>query len=83
MKIYGYKNEGFNSGDIEPFELAEITLVANADELRKIANFIEAAAKGIEKRGRNWEHEHLSDKFREFQSSPHFVVFNAEIENNL
>ena len=54
MKIYGYKNEGLNPGDIEPSELAEITLVANADELRKIAKFIEAAAEGIEKRGKNW-----------------------------
>ena len=53
MKIYGYKNEGLNPGDIEPSELAEITLVANADELRKIAKFIEAAAEGIEKREKN------------------------------
>ena len=83
MKIFGYKNEGLNPGDIEPSELAEITLVANADELRKISKFIEAAAEGIENRGENWEHEHLSDKFKEFQASPHFVVFNAEIENDL
>ena len=51
MKIYGYESE-LNPGDIEPSELAEITLVANADELRKIAKFIEAAAEGIEKRGK-------------------------------
>ena len=78
MKIYGYKNEGQDPENIEPSELAEITLVANADELRKIARFIDAAAEGIEKRGKNWEHEHLSDKYREFESSPHFVVFNPE-----
>ena len=78
MKIFGYKNEGVDPDKIEPIELAEITLVADADELRKIAQFIEAAAKGIEKRGKNWEHEHLSDKYREFENSPHFVVFNSE-----
>ena len=78
VKIFGYKNEGLAPEKIEPSELAEITLVANADELRKIARFIEAAAEGIETRGKNWEHEHLSDKYREFESSPHFVVFNPE-----
>lgn len=78
MKLYGYKNGERDSEDIEPSELAEITLVANADELRKIARFIEAAAEGIENRGKDWEHEHLSDKYREFENSPHFVVFNPE-----
>jgi hypothetical protein len=83
VKIYGYKNDGLNPEEIVPAELAEITLVANSEELRKIAKFIVAAAEGIEKSGKSWEHEHLSDKFREFQNSPHFVVFNAAIENDL
>ncbi len=76
MKIYGYKDDG--SAEVtEPSELAEITLVANPDELRKIAKFIESAAEGMEKQ-KGWEHEHLSDKFKEFTTSPHFVVFNPE-----
>ena len=78
MKIYGYPNEGKNTGAIEPSELAEITLVANPSELRKIAKFIEAAAEGMENRPGSWGHEHLSDKFPEFKSSPQFVVFNPE-----
>jgi len=78
LKIYGYKIDGVDPENVEPSELAEITLVANADELRKIAKFIEAAADGIDKRGKNWEHEHLSDKYKEFEMSPHFVVFNPE-----
>ena len=78
MKIFGYKDEGLSPDKIEPSELAEITLVANAEELRKIARFIDAAANGMETLGKNWEHEHLSDKFHEFKSSPHFVVFNPE-----
>jgi hypothetical protein len=79
MKIYGYKDEGLSPEDIVPSELAEITLEASSDELRKIAKFIEAAAEEMEKRGKNYSHEHLSDKFREFRNSPHFVVFNPDV----
>jgi hypothetical protein len=78
MKIYGHKTEDLKSSEIVPDELAEITLVATPEELRKIAKFINAAAEGIEKRGNNWEHEHLSDMFNEFEGSPHFVVYNPE-----
>lgn len=76
MKIYGYKDDG-SAKTIGSSELAEITLVANPDELRKIAKFIEAAAEGMEKQ-KGWEHEHLSDRFKEFTTSPHFVVFKPE-----
>jgi hypothetical protein len=79
MKIYGYKNEE-DSDIVEPAELAEITLVASPEELRKIARFITDAADGMEARGRKWGHEHLSDKYKEFKSSPHFVIYNPEAE---
>lgn len=78
MKIYGYKNEEQTSTVVEPAELAEITLVASPEELRKIAAFIISAANGMEARGSSWEHEHLSDKHKEFRNSPHFVIFNPE-----
>ncbi|HEY9199919.1 MAG TPA: hypothetical protein VIR60_11170 [Gammaproteobacteria bacterium] len=78
MRIYGYKDEGLSQGENDPSELAEITLVANPDELKKIASFIQAAAEGMETLGMSWEHEHLSDKYPEFKNSPHFVVFNPE-----
>jgi hypothetical protein len=29
--------------------------------------------------GTDWEHEHLSDKYKEFKASPHFVVFNPDL----
>ena len=76
MKIYGYKNEGLSPEEIELSELAEITLVASPEELRKIAQFIKSAADGMEQRGKDFEHEHLSDRYPEFKASPHFVVFN-------
>ena len=78
MKIHGYADEGLAIEAVVPAELAEITLVATADELRRIAKFLESCANGMEARGRSWEHEHLSDKDRTFEYSPHFVVFNPE-----
>ena len=41
---------------------------------------ITAAAEGIEKRGKKWEHEHLADKVQGFRSSPGFSVFNQQHE---
>lgn len=79
MKIYGYKSDDQSEAVIVPSELAEITLVASSEELRKIASFLVSAANGMDARGRKWEHEHLSDKYKEFESSPHFVVFNPEV----
>lgn len=79
MKIYGYIDKGKFDEYIEPSELAEITLVADADELRKIARFIQIAAEKMEQRGRDYEHEHLSDIYHEFQNSPHFVVYNPDL----
>ena len=78
MKIHGYADEGLAIESVISAELAEITLVATADELRRIAKFLESCASGMEARGRSWEHEHLSDKDRTFEHSPHFVVFNPE-----
>ena len=79
MKLYGYKNEGLSIEEIEPQELAEITLVANPAELREIAKFMEFAADGMEKEGKKFEHVHLSDKVPEFINSPHFVIFNPNV----
>ena len=78
MKIHGYADEGLEIEEIIPAELVEITLVASAEELRRIAKFLENCANGIDARGKSWEHEHLSDKDPYFTSSPHFVVFNPE-----
>ncbi len=78
MKIYGYK---INNADIEeviPSELAEITLVANSNELRMIAEFINKTADAMDIMGDTYDHEHLSDKNHYFNSSPHFVVSKPE-----
>lgn len=78
MKIHGSADEGRAIEDDSPAELAEITLVATPEELRRIAKFLESCAEEIDARGKAWEHEHLSDKDRSFESSPHIVVFNPD-----
>ena len=80
MKLHGYAGEGVTPEAIVPAELAEVTLVATPDELRRIAQFLERCASGMESRGRSWQHEHLSDVDRQFSASPHFVVFNPECD---
>jgi hypothetical protein len=78
MKLYGYATDTPEPEPVVPSELAEITLVASPKDLRVIASFLLAAAEGMERRGLNWEHEHLADKHKEFRTSPHFVVFNPD-----
>ncbi len=78
LKIHGYADQGLKIEEIVPAELAEITLVANPEELRRIARFLESCAAAMEARGKSWEHKHLSDVDRHFKDSPHFVVFNPE-----
>lgn len=77
MKIHGYKDEGLTIDQIEPYELAEITLEATPEELREIASFLRTAADDMERLGSNYDHQHLSDKKPGFEKSPHLVVFNA------
>lgn len=78
MKIYGYSEQELPTERIEPEALAEITLVAEPTELRKIAAFLFAAAENMEQMGATYSHEHLADKLEEFEGSPHFVVFNPK-----
>ncbi|MFZ6639911.1 Imm32 family immunity protein [Undibacterium sp. TC4M20W] len=81
MKIYGYKNTELASEDIVPDELAEITLVASVQELRKIARFINSAADDMERDNSNWEHRHLSDADKSFEGSPQFVLYKPSSQN--
>jgi hypothetical protein len=74
MKLYGYKDEGLDIDQIIPSELAEVTLVASPEELKMIAEFLESAADEMMRMGKSYDHEHLSDKNKKFESSPHFVV---------
>lgn len=74
MKLYGYPDRGLPAGDITPDELTEITLVATSSELRRIAAFLSACATNMDFMGTKYSHEHLADRDRSFERSPHFVV---------
>lgn len=78
MKLFGYPEESRISESTTPDELAEVTLVASPEELRKMAQFFEAVAREMEAQGNMWEHEHLSDRYSEFRQSPHFIIFNPD-----
>jgi hypothetical protein len=78
MKIYGYADEGLPAEVVIPDELAEITLCATPEELRKVATFLESCATEMQRMGSNYDHVHLSDGLKEFESSPHFVVAPCE-----
>jgi hypothetical protein len=74
LKLYGHSG-GTDADELAtPSALAEITLVASPSELRRIAQFLSAAASNMDRMGMAYSHEHLSDWDRSFALSPHFVV---------
>lgn len=56
MKCYAY---AVDSDDL--VELAELTIQADPNALRKLADFIRHCADEIDARGADWEHEHFQD----------------------
>jgi hypothetical protein len=78
MRIYGYEDQGLPPEQIATNRLAEITLCATPDELRRIAEFLVTCATEMERMGHAYDHVHLGDRMKEFDStSPHFVVAKA------
>ena len=78
MKISGYADEGLPIEDLVHSELAEINLRATPTELRKMSEFLTFCASEMERMGSEYDHIHLSDKLKEFRSSPHFVVKKSD-----
>ena len=74
MKLFGYYVTDKPAEEIVPERLAEITLVATASELRRMAAFLNGCAANMDRMGDQYSHEHLSDRDTSFESSPHFVV---------
>ena len=74
MRLYGYELTDPLPEDIVPSALAEITLVASAVELRVMAQFLADCADDMDRMGSKFDHVHLGDRIKAFQSSPHFVV---------
>lgn len=61
MKIHGYEAHKYGVDKGRLPSLQEVTLQASVDELREIVLFIENAIKRMEKAGKAFGHEHLSD----------------------
>lgn len=74
MKLYGYSDEELPIEEIVPAALAEITLCATPAELRRVAEFLTFCASEMDRMGEKYDHVHLSDRMKEFDGSPHFVV---------
>ena len=79
MKIFGYIDQDNPTATEGLRSLKEITVVASPSELRKISVFLASAADSMEKRGYDYEHEHLADNQIGFDTSPQLVVFNPAL----
>lgn len=79
MKIFGYSKRQPDQGHVVPEELTEITLCATPGELRRIGEFLAACAAEMERMGDAYDHVHLGDRMKEFDTAaPHLVVARAE-----
>jgi hypothetical protein len=78
MRLYGYPDEGLPPEEITSPSLAEVTLCASPQELRRLAEFLSSCASEMERMGSQYDHVHLADRLKEFQHSPHFVVARDE-----
>jgi hypothetical protein len=74
MHIYGYEDTGQPFGTVVPALLAEVTLNATPNELRAMAEFLNVCADEMDRMGDSFDHIHLSDRIKQFEASPHFVV---------
>ena len=74
MRLFGYPDEGLPIEEIVSNELAEVTLNATPEELRRMAEFLSFCADEMDRMGVTYDHVHLSDRMKEFRKSPHFVV---------
>ena len=73
MRLYGYVADA--AAD-QPSALGEVTLVAQAETLRRVAAFLLHAADEMERHGSLFGHEHLVDFDRDY-SGPDIVVHGA------
>jgi hypothetical protein len=77
MQLSGYANTGLPIEEVVSATLAEVTMCATPAELRRMAEFFLFCASEMDRMGPTYDHVHLSDRMKEFEDSPHFVVFRA------
>lgn len=78
MKLYGYSVDSRDTEDVVPSDLAEVTVTATPGELRRMADFFLFCAAEMDRMGLSYDHIHLSDRMKEFESSPHLVVMRPQ-----
>jgi len=71
MQLFGHQ-QGTDAE--EPMSLEEVTILASAATLRRLAQFLLHAAAEMDRHGRTFGHEHFSDFAHEMRSEPAFVV---------
>lgn len=71
MKAYGYNEENKNL-----LQLSQITLQANPEKLRLLAEFIKVCANKMEE-DKNWEHEHFSDHFQKTTEDVDLIIYRS------
>jgi len=76
MKFYGYTE----NPDQSPMELAEVTVAADPELLRKLSAFLAKCADEIESSNGQWGHEHFDSKQTNKDSLPSFIVYNPNAE---
>jgi hypothetical protein len=74
MRLFGYARDV--DAD-EPLVLTEVSVVASAATLRRLAEFIHHAADELERTGTAFGHEHFKDYAQEMRSGPDVVVVGA------
>jgi len=82
MKIFGYSIDIEAPSFADFIECKEINLTATPDELLKISSFLASVANEMICMGAKFDHAHLGDRCKEFDGSPHFVVYRSEGDAN-
>lgn len=79
MRLSGYANTEISIEEVVSAELAEVTMSATPEELRRMAEFFLFCASEMDRMGPRYDHIHLGDRMKEFEKSPHFAIFRADL----
>lgn len=79
MQIFGHLDEALPPELVAPARMADITIVASAEELRQIAQFLLASADEMDRLGDAYDHAHLHDHQRGFAAMPGLVVAGSAL----
>jgi len=76
MKVFGYSKE--KSGSL--LEMAEVSFLADPEQLRQVARLLLKAADQIEAGGKAFDHLQLRDEWRGWNANlPDVVVVNSNV----